>query len=78
MATQRGEIRNLESIPVGSLGLIPLEGCRELGEKVNQYLVEWRTKRENEHKDSLAFAGYQRDSYLLDTKVSSYLYTLYR
>ncbi len=69
MATQRGEIRNLESIPVGSLGLIPLEGCRELGEKVNQYLVEWRTKRENEHKDSLAFAGYQRDSYLLDTKV---------
>lgn len=69
MATQRGEIRNLESIPVGSLGLIPLEGCRELGEKVNQYLVEWRTKRENEHKDSLAFAGYQRDSYLLDTRV---------
>ena len=60
MATQSGEIRNLESIPVGSLGIIPLEGCRELGEKVNQYLVEWRTERENEHKDSLAFAGYQR------------------
>ncbi len=69
MATQCGEIRNLESIPVGSLGIIPLEGCRELGEKVNQYLVEWRTERENEHKDSLAFAGYQRDSYLLDAKV---------
>ena len=69
MATQSGEIRNLESIPVGSLGIIPLEGCRELGEKVNQYLVEWRTERENEHKDSLAFAGYQRDSYLLDAKV---------
>ena len=33
------------------------------------YLVKWRTERESEHKDSLAFAGYQRDSYLLDAKV---------
>ena len=65
----REEKRNLETIPVGSLGIIPLEGCRPLGEKVNQYLVKWRAERESEHKDSLAFAGYQRDSYLLNTKV---------
>ncbi|MBQ7972528.1 MAG: ribose-phosphate pyrophosphokinase [Lachnospiraceae bacterium] len=69
MSFKRGEIRNLETIPVGSLGLIPLEGCRELGEKVNKYLVDWRTERESKHKDSLAFAGYQRDSYILDAKV---------
>ncbi len=69
MSILREEIRNLESIPVGSLGLIPLQGCKELGEKVDRYLVEWRTTRENEHKDSLAFAGYQRDSYILDAKV---------
>ncbi|MDE6674786.1 MAG: ribose-phosphate pyrophosphokinase [Acetatifactor sp.] len=65
----REEKRNLETIPVGSLGIIALEGCRVLGDKVDKYLVKWRTERENEHKDSLAFSGYQRDSYLLDTKV---------
>ena len=65
----REEKRNLETIPVGSLGIIALEGCRPLGEKVNQYLVKWREERESEHKDSLAFAGYQRDSYLIDTKI---------
>ncbi|MGN1179971.1 MAG: ribose-phosphate pyrophosphokinase [Suilimivivens sp.] len=67
--TQREETRNLETIPVGSLGIIPLEGCKALGEKVNDYLVEWRTVRESEHKNSLAFAGYQRDSYILQAKV---------
>ena len=69
MSEKRQEVRNLETIPVGSLGLIPLESCRSLGEKVDQYLVKWRTERESEHKDSLAFAGYQRDTYILDTKV---------
>ena len=58
---QREETRNLETIPVGSLGIIPLEGCKSLGEKVDHYLVKWRTIRESEHKESLAFAGYQRD-----------------
>ena len=66
---KREEKRNLETIPVGSLGIIPLEGCRALGEKVDYYLVKWRTERESEHKDSLAFAGYQRDSYILGAKV---------
>ncbi|MCQ2497442.1 MAG: ribose-phosphate pyrophosphokinase [Lachnospiraceae bacterium] len=67
--SSREETRNLETIPVGSLGIIPLEGCKNLGEKVNEYLVKWRTQRESEHKESLAFAGYQRDSYLLNAKV---------
>ena len=67
--SRREEMSNLETIPVGSLGIIPLEGCKSLGEKVNNYLVDWRTERESEHHDSLAFAGYQRDSYLLKTKV---------
>lgn len=65
----REEKRNLETIPVGSLGIISLEGCRPLGETVDQYLVKWRAERESEHKGSLAFAGYQRDSYLLNAKV---------
>lgn len=65
----REEKRNLETIPVGSLGMIALEGCKFLGEKIDRYLVKWRTERESEHKDSLAFSGYQRSSYLLNAKV---------
>lgn len=65
----REEKRNLETIPVGSLGMIALEGCKSLGEKIDRYLVRWRTERESEHKDSLAFSGYQRSSYLLSAKV---------
>ena len=34
--------RTLENIPVGSLGMIPIDGCQELGGKVNDYLVKWR------------------------------------
>ena len=65
----REEKRNLETIPVGSLGMISLPGCKTLGEKVDHYLVKWRAERESEHKDSLAFSGYQRESYLLNAKV---------
>ena len=68
----REEKRNLESIPVGSLRMIPLEGCIDLGHKIDSYLVKWRTERENEHKNSLAFAGYQRDSYILDAQINRF------
>ena len=61
--------RNLETIPVGPLGIIPLESCKELGEKIDQYLVTWRRERESEHKTSIAFEGYQRDSYIVDAQV---------
>ncbi len=66
---RREEKRNLETIPVGSLGLIPLKGCYSLGEKVDYYLVKWRAERENEHKGSLAFTGYERPSYILEADV---------
>jgi len=56
----------VETIPVGPLGIIALESSNSLGESVNQYLVEWRNSRESEHKGTIAFSGYQRDSYLLN------------
>jgi ribose-phosphate pyrophosphokinase len=56
----------VETIPVGRLGIIALESSRTLGKKVNDYLVEWRNARESEHKGTIAFSGYQRDSYLLN------------
>ncbi|MBQ9607665.1 MAG: ribose-phosphate pyrophosphokinase [Lachnospiraceae bacterium] len=61
--------RRLETIPVGSLGVIALDGCRELAERVDDYLIGWREDRENEHKNSLVFSGYMRNSYLLDVSL---------
>lgn len=61
--------RNLENIPVGSLGIIPLDGCQTLGEKVDNYLVTWRKEDGHEHKDDVAFTGYERDSYIINAKV---------
>ncbi len=57
----------LETIPVGKLGVIALKSSSTLGEKVNDYLVKWRNVRDNEHTSTIAFQGYQRDSYLIDT-----------
>ena len=34
------EERDLETIPVGALGIIPLKGCEQLSQKVNDYLVD--------------------------------------
>ncbi len=69
MTTQKDELRNLDTIPVGSLGMIALDGCRYLGEKIDYYLVKWRTERETEHANNLAFTGYKRDSYLVKADV---------
>lgn len=63
------EDRKLETIPVGTLGMIPLKSCMPLGQKVDAYLAKWRKEWESEHKSTLAFAGYQRDSYILDAAV---------
>ena len=62
---RRHDKRNLESIPVGSLGLVPLLGCEEIAKEVDYYLTQWRAERESEDKNSLAFAGYQRPSYII-------------
>ena len=61
--------RILETMPDGTLGLIPLKSCEELGAKVDQYLVGWREKREHAHKNEAAFKGYHRDSYIISTSV---------
>ena len=62
------EEKQIDTIPVGPLGLIPLKSCEDLGKKVDAWLVEWRKERESEHKTTIAFAGYQRDSYIIGAK----------
>lgn len=63
------EDRNLDTIPVGALGIVAMDSCKELGEKVDKYIANWRLNRQNEHKNTIAFSGYQNDSYLVDMKI---------
>lgn len=54
-----------DNLPFGRLGIVPLQSCAKLGEKVDRYLVEWRKEREHEGKSTLAFDGYERDTYII-------------
>ncbi len=58
--------QNVETIPYGPLGIIAMPGCEALAGKVDKYLVEWRKEQAIEHQGSIAFFGYQRESYLID------------
>lgn len=54
------------TIPYGKLGIIALPGCEELGQKIDRYIAKWREESENEHKSSIIFDGYHKDSYLIN------------
>lgn len=60
-------LAELESIPTGPMGIIPMHGCEDIGSRIDNYLVQWRCDRESEHKTTLAFSGYQRDTYKINT-----------
>lgn len=60
--------RHTATIPYGTLGIIPLSSCAKMGEKVDKYLAAWREQREHDSASALSFAGYKRDSYILDAK----------
>ena len=59
------DFRNLNTIPAGALGLLPLESCKGIGEEVDKYLVGWRRERKHEHEGDITFSGYARDSYVI-------------
>ena len=44
-------------------------GCEELGNKVNDYLVKWRRESAHEHKNDVAFSGYEKENYLINASV---------
>ena len=54
-------------IPAGKLGIIAHKSSQALGEKVDQYIVNWRNKRENEDNSAIHFKDYRKDSFLLNS-----------
>lgn len=68
MMLRRNE-RILDNIPIGALGIIALDGCQDMGKKVDDYLVRWRRESGHIHKDDVVFSGYERDTYLVKARV---------
>ena len=54
-----------QSLPKAPLKIIALEGCKELGQKVNDYIVDFRKQASFNISDSALFASYQSDNYLV-------------
>ena len=61
--------RVLDNIPIGALGIICLDGCKDMGNKINDYIIRWRREDGHEYKDDVVFNGYERDNYLIDARV---------
>jgi ribose-phosphate pyrophosphokinase len=65
-------IRKIETIPVGPLGLVPLASCEALSKKVDWYLSSWRNQNADEQTDNIVFAGYEKDSYIVKSKINRF------
>jgi ribose-phosphate pyrophosphokinase len=61
--------QEVQTIPYGPLGIIALPGCEELAAKIDSYIVRWREEQAEEHKNTIAFYGYHRDTYKINTNV---------
>lgn len=53
------------AVPVAPLKIIALSSCRELGDMVNEHLVNSRRKQLSEKHTDLSIIGYEEDTYLI-------------
>ena len=54
-------LTRFKSLPCGPIGIIAMKGCEEIVDKIDKYLIKWRTESTSELKIDLK--GYVRDSY---------------
>ncbi len=60
-------LAELESaLPVAPLKILALDSCKELGDRVNEYLVDFRQHVNNNIKEDPAFREYSVDNYLIN------------
>lgn len=55
-----------QALPVAPLKIAALESCRTLGQKVNDYIVQFRQETLKEDLNSPLFSNYQTDNYLIE------------
>ena len=57
-----------ETRPIGPLGIIAMAGCEAIGQRVDQYLRDWREGRGEQSEDLYTFPGYNLSTFLLSAK----------
>ena len=67
MQQEQHDERDLNTVPVGPLGIISMKGV-ESGVKIDAYLKRWRETRNHEHENDITFKGYVKESYLIPVK----------
>ena len=64
------ELSNIEllekTLPVAPLKIVAMESCRELGQKVNDYIVSFRENTISEASESSLYVNYRSNNYLVD------------
>ena len=55
-----------KTLPTAPMKLVAMESCKDLGQKVNDYLVSFRKDTINEITNSPLYANYKSNSYLVD------------
>ena len=53
------------ALPIAPLKIAALDSCKDLGQKVNDYIVQFRQQTLKESLDSPLFSSYQLDNYLV-------------
>ena len=61
-----------KTLPAAPLKLIAMERRRELGQKVNDYIVSFRENTINEVSESSLYVNYKSNNYLVDSLLSPF------
>ena len=56
-------LTRFNSLPSGPLGIISMKGCKDIVEKIDKYLVKWRSESKSELKNFIDTDEYIKDSY---------------
>lgn len=54
-----------DTMPVAPLGLVIHDSCRKLGQAIDKKISEYRKHQNLNHRDTSAFFGYEKDSYII-------------
>lgn len=57
------------NLPVGPLGIICLDSCRQLGEQIDNYIVKWRRDKSTQNPSDSLYNEYARDTFLIKSRI---------
>ncbi len=60
------DLNKVLDIPVGKLGIIGMAGCEEITDKIDRFIVDWRSQRTLGVDGNMDFGGYHKESYKVE------------